>query len=71
VLAVMQTYVDSIKSNPNLWTKEAQQEAFNMAKLQAVAIMGAAARMALKEVYEDFDTWLDAKIEQYVALNKV
>ena len=33
--------------------KGSATEAFNMAKLQAVAIMGAAARMALKEVYAD------------------
>ena len=69
VVAVMQTYVDSIKGTPE-WTKEAQEIAFGKARIQAITIMGAAARCALKEVYGDLDTWINAKIQEYVKLNK-
>ena len=69
VIAIMQTYVDSIKGTDQ-WTKEAQEIAFGKAKIQAITIMGAAARCALKEVYGDLDTWINAKIQEYVKLNK-
>lgn len=71
VLAIMQTYVDSIKDNPEKWDKEAQVYAFSQAKLKALIVMGTATREALSEVYTDFDAWVINKIEEYVRINKV
>jgi uncharacterized protein YsxB (DUF464 family) len=69
VTAVSQTYVDALKNNSQ-FDQAAQQEAFNRAKDKAIAIMGTAAQQALKEMYTDFDAWLDNKIEYYVNVSK-
>lgn len=65
VVATAQTFVDAIKGTDG-WTDEAKKKAFEQAKNQAILIMGSAARLALKEVYGDIDTWIDSKIEAYV-----
>jgi len=69
VTAVSQTYVDALKNNSQ-FDQAAQQEAFNRAKDKAITIMGTAAQQALKEMYTDFDAWLDNKIEYYVNVSK-
>ncbi|NSW90195.1 MAG: hypothetical protein HPY74_05870 [Firmicutes bacterium] len=69
VTAVSQTYVEVLKNNSQ-FDKAAQQEAFNMAKNKALAIMGTAAQQALRAAYTDLDAWLDNKIEYYVNINK-
>lgn len=69
VTAVRQTYVDALK-NSSQFDQTAQQAAFSMAKDKALAIMGTAAQQALKDLYEDFDAWLDSKIEYYVSAGK-
>ena len=62
VAEVMQTFVDSMKK-ADAWDKEAAEKAFEMAKLRAIEIMGAAALQALPEVVGDIEKWLTAKIE--------
>jgi hypothetical protein len=69
VLSVTQTIVDNVKGT-DAWTEEKQKRVFEAAKLQAITIMGASAKTALKEVYGDFDAWINAKIEAYVKQNK-
>lgn len=70
VTSVAQTYVDALKKDGK-FDEEAQKVAFDEAKYKAVAIMGEAAREALKEVFGDIDSWLDNKIQYYVRKNKV
>ena len=65
VISTFQTFVSKIKDT-NGWTRETQDLAFREAKAKAIAIMGTATREALREVYDDFDAWLDNKIEFYV-----
>ena len=65
VAATAQTFVDAIKGTEG-WTDEAKKKAFEQAKMQALTVMGTAARLALKETYGDLDEWLNAKIEAYV-----
>lgn len=69
VVSVTQTFVDTIKGTEG-WTPETQQKAFTQAKAQAILIMGTAARLAIKEAYGDFDTWLNGSIEFYVNQHK-
>jgi len=69
VLAISQTIVSSIK-NTDQWTDEKKKEVFQQCKIQALTIMGASTSIALAEVYEDLDEWLNAKIEYYVNKNK-
>ena len=63
VTATAQTFVDALKDE-DAFTKEKQLEAFNMAKETVLAILGEAAVAALREIYGDFDAWLDTAIEQ-------
>ena len=58
-----QTFVDALKAEGS-FTKEKQLEAFEKAKNKTKEILGAAVVDALGEIYGDFDTWLDTKIEQ-------
>lgn len=58
-----QTFVDTLKAE-GAFTKEKQLEAFNTAKDKALTILGDTAVKALGEIYGDFDTWLNTKIEQ-------
>lgn len=63
VTATAQTFVDALKAE-GVFTKEKQLEAFNTAKLKVLAILGETAVKALRQIYGDFDAWLDTKIEQ-------
>lgn len=58
-----QTYVDALKAEDG-FTEGKQRAAFEMARNKTKQILGAAALEALGEIYGDFDTWLDTKIEQ-------
>lgn len=64
-----QTYVDALKKDGS-FTKENQLEAFNKAKAMTFKILGAAAVEALDEIYNDFDAWIDTKIEEACRLYK-
>ena len=58
-----QTYVDALKAADG-FTKGKQIVAFEMARNKAKQILGDTVLEALGELYGDFDTWLDTKIEQ-------
>lgn len=58
-----QTFTDALKAEGK-FTKEKQLEAFNKAKEKTLEILGDTAVKALGEIYGDFDTWVDTKIEQ-------
>lgn len=63
VTSIAQTFVDTLKAE-DAFTKEKQLEAFNTAKDTVLNILGETAVAALREIYGDFDAWLDTKIEQ-------
>lgn len=69
VLSVQQTVVASVKGTDG-WTEDKMKEAFLEAKMKAVVIMGAEVQAALKEVYPDFEAWLDNKIESCIGKMK-
>jgi hypothetical protein len=58
-----QTFVDALKKD-GAFTAEKQLEAFEKAKNKTLQILGDTAVAALGEIYGDFDTWLETKIEQ-------
>lgn len=58
-----QTFVDALKSSGG-FTKEKQLEAFQKSRDKVLEILGDTAVAALNEIYGDFDTWIDTKIEQ-------
>ena len=58
-----QTFVDALKAE-GAFTKEKHLEAFETAKNKTLEILGATAVKALGEIYGDFDTWLETRIEQ-------
>ena len=64
-----QTYVDVLKKE-GAFTKEKQIEAFNKARDKTLQILGDAAVLALSDIYNDFDVWLDTKIEEACRLYK-
>ena len=63
VTSIAQTFVDALKAE-DAFTKERQIDAFNIAKETVLNILGETAVAALREIYGDFDAWLDTKIEQ-------
>ena len=69
VLAVSQTYVDTLKSK-NAFTEERQVEAFNKAKSQILLLLTEESKDIIKEVYGDLDSWLDTRIEAEVKIQK-
>lgn len=62
VAETMQTFVSSMK-NSGQWNEETAKQAFELSKIKAIEIMGAAALKSLPEVVGDFEKWLTAKIE--------
>lgn len=64
-----QTFVDALKAE-GAFTKEKQLEAFNDSKDKVLEILGDTAVEALNEIYNDFDLWLDTKIEEACRLYK-
>ena len=69
VSATSQTYVDTLKKD-NAFTKEAQLEALNKAKDTALSILSPAAAQFVSEVYGDLNSFLVAKIEEAVRVQK-
>ena len=69
VSATSQTYVDALKKD-NAFTKEAQLEALNKAKNTALSILSPAAAQFVSEVYGDLNSFLVAKIEEAVRVQK-
>lgn len=58
-----QTFTDALKAE-GAFTKEKQLEAFQKAKDKTLEILGDTTVAALREIYGDFDAWLETKIEQ-------
>lgn len=58
-----QTFVNALKAE-GAFTKEKQLEAFQKARDKVLEILGDTTVAALREVYGDFDAWLETKIEQ-------
>jgi hypothetical protein len=69
VAETMQTFVTTMKSEGK-WDTEAAKKAFEMAKMKAIEIMGAAAKQALPEIVGDVEAWLNAKIEAATLMQK-
>lgn len=70
VVAVNQTYVDTLKKRGE-FTSEAQQEAFEMVYKQVIATLTQEAREYLSEVYGDLDNFIKILIEAKVRENKL
>lgn len=64
-----QTFVDDLKAEGK-FTKEKQLEAFEKAKNKTLEILSDTAVEALGQIYKDFNTWLETKIEQAVRETK-
>lgn len=69
VIATTQTYVDALKKD-NAFTKEAQQEAFNLTYNAVMAVLTDEAKKYLTSVYGDLTTYITNKIEAEVQINK-
>lgn len=69
VLYVNQTYTDALKKHGE-FTKEAQEEAFNLAYTEAMNMISDGAKKAIEEMYGSFDKWLVLKIESSVNMAK-
>ena len=70
VLAVNQTYVDTLKKKGE-FTVEAQKEAFEMVYNRVLSILTDEAREYLSEVYSDLDEIIKIMIEATVRENKI
>lgn len=69
VVATTQTYVDDLKKAGS-FDAEAQQQALNMAKEAAVALIEDEVQQLIAEHYNSFSDWLLSAIEAAVAKNK-
>ena len=69
VIMTYQTFVAAIKGTDG-WTPAVQEEAFQRAKLDALALMGTTTREMLATVYADLDVWIASKIQVYISVNK-
>lgn len=65
VLYVNQVYTDSLK-NRGEFTKEAQEEAFNRAYVEAMNMISDGSKEVIETMYGSFDNWLRLKIEASV-----
>lgn len=70
VTSVNQIFVDGIKQRNSSMTPYEQKAAFGMAKEKALRIIGDKGIGVLKNLYRDFDAWLENRIEYYVSLSK-
>lgn len=69
VLATSQTYVEALKKD-NAFTKEAQQQAFNMTYNAVMDVLTADAKEYLTNIYGDLSTYISNKIEAEVKMTK-
>lgn len=69
VIATTQTYVDALKKG-NAFTKEAQQEAFNLTYNAVMAVLTDEAKKYLTTIYGDLTAYITNKIEAEVQINK-
>lgn len=69
VLYINQVYVDSLKSSGK-FDKEAQEEAFNRAYVEAMNMISDEAKKIIEQLYGSFDKWLKLKIESSVNMAK-
>ena len=69
VLATNQTYVKALKKD-NIFTKEAQEEAFKITYDSVVKILSSEAEEYITSTYGDLETYLTYKIEAEVNAQK-
>lgn len=69
VIATTQTYVDALKKE-NAFTKEAQQEAFNLTYNAVMSVLTDEAKKYLTNIYGDLTAYITNKIEAEVQINK-
>ena len=69
VLYINQIYVDSLKSSGK-FDKEAQEEAFNRAYIEAMNMISDETKKVIEQLYGSFDRWLKLKIESSVNMAK-
>lgn len=69
VIATTQTYVDALKKD-NAFTKEAQQEAFNLTYNAVMDVLTDEAKKYLTNIYGDLTAYITNKIEAEVQINK-
>lgn len=65
VTATTQTYVDTLKKEGN-FNKQAQEKAFEISKQTAINMMSEDLVLLIKDIYGDFDLWIETKIESKV-----
>lgn len=65
VASTSQTFVDSLKKSGK-FDDEAKKVAFNKSREVALKMITEDTKMIIMELYGDFPTWLDSKIEQLV-----
>ena len=70
VSSISQTTVDVLKQN-GTFNDKAAKEAFELAKINTINILGVAGVEILTDAFGDFDTFIEAKIEQIVKASKV
>ena len=70
VIATNQTYVEALKKE-NAFTKEAQQEAFQLTFDAVMAVLTDDAKDYLTNLYGDLTAYITNKIEAEVSLNKI
>lgn len=69
VIATNQTYVNSLKDK-NVFTPEAQREAFEKTKNAILAILGEEGQKYLTQIYGDLNIYISKEIEKQVNWNK-
>lgn len=69
VIATNQTYVDSLK-NKEVFTVEAQKEAYQKTMDAVIAILSDEAKTYLTNTFGDLETYLQTQIEATVSANK-
>ena len=69
VIATNQTYVEALKKE-NAFTKEAQQQAFDMTFNAVMDVLTDDAKEYLTHIYGDLTAYISNKIEAEVQINK-
>lgn len=69
VVATNQTYVEALKKN-NAFTKEAQQEAFELTYSAVLSVLNEEAKFYLTEIYGDLYSYIGTRIEAEVNMSK-